>query len=47
MFDDLVQFMLVLIAMTAMSAMSAMSAMTALTVAIGKWLARVFTHEPH
>jgi hypothetical protein len=35
MFDDLVKFMLVLIAMTA------------LTVAIGKWLARVFTHEPH
>jgi len=35
MFDDLVQFVLVLIVMTG------------LTVAMGKWLARVFTHERH
>ncbi|GAB2897164.1 potassium-transporting ATPase subunit KdpA [Paraburkholderia jirisanensis] len=35
MFDDLVQFVLVL------------AVMTGLTVAMGKWLARVFTHERH
>jgi potassium-transporting ATPase potassium-binding subunit len=35
MFDDLVQFVLVL------------ALMTGLTIAMGKWLARVFTHERH